>query len=199
MTLAANLAMLARRVVGLSAGNLVALDGLGKLPAVDGSQLVNLSSAAKYGTVVPLTGTAVDLTGIPVSAKKVGLFLSAASVTNTPHIIVQLGTADGIETSGYAGQGGLGYDYGAVLTNGLLAGWGGNAANWNHTDIEFRKASGNRWVGRMSGGTSNGGSSGFGITSAGEKTLAGVLDRVRITTVNGTDLLDAGTVTIWWE
>ena len=43
MTLAANLAALARRVVGISANNLVALDGSAKLPAVDGSLLTGLA------------------------------------------------------------------------------------------------------------------------------------------------------------
>ncbi|MCM5557346.1 hypothetical protein [Pleomorphomonas sp. JP5] len=42
MTLPANLAALARRVVGLSADNLVALDEAGKLPAVPGDQLTGL-------------------------------------------------------------------------------------------------------------------------------------------------------------
>jgi hypothetical protein len=34
---------------------------------------------------------------------------------------------------------------------------------------------------------------------AGSKTLSDTLDRVRITTVNGTDTFDAGTVNIMWE
>lgn len=42
MTLAANLAALARRLVGTAAGNLVALDGAAKLPAVDGSTLLHV-------------------------------------------------------------------------------------------------------------------------------------------------------------
>lgn len=42
MTLAANLAALARRVVGTAANNLVALDAGGKLPAINGAQLTGL-------------------------------------------------------------------------------------------------------------------------------------------------------------
>jgi hypothetical protein len=34
---------------------------------------------------------------------------------------------------------------------------------------------------------------------SGSKTLSGTLDRVRITTVNGTDTFDAGTVNILYE
>lgn len=43
MTFAANLAALARRIVGISAGNLVALDANGKLPAVPGDLLTGLT------------------------------------------------------------------------------------------------------------------------------------------------------------
>jgi hypothetical protein len=42
----------------------------------------------------------------------------------------------------------------------------------------------------------NGASVRFG---AGAVTLGGVLDRVRITTVNGTDTFDAGTINILYE
>jgi hypothetical protein len=37
------------------------------------------------------------------------------------------------------------------------------------------------------------------IIGGGDKTLSGTLDRVRITTVNGTDTFDAGTVNILYE
>jgi hypothetical protein len=35
--------------------------------------------------------------------------------------------------------------------------------------------------------------------NSGKKTLSGTLDRVRITTVNGTDAFDAGTINIMYE
>ena len=38
-----------------------------------------------------------------------------------------------------------------------------------------------------------------GMNNAGTVTLAGALDRVRITTVNGTDTFDAGTINIQYE
>lgn len=44
MTFPGNLAKLARYLVGLAPGNLVALDANGKLPPVDGSQLLGLSA-----------------------------------------------------------------------------------------------------------------------------------------------------------
>jgi hypothetical protein len=36
-------------------------------------------------------------------------------------------------------------------------------------------------------------------TTAGSKTLSATLDRIRITTANGTDTFDAGTINIMWE
>jgi len=37
------------------------------------------------------------------------------------------------------------------------------------------------------------------MTVAGSKTLSGTLDRLRITTVNGIDTFDAGSINIMWE
>ena len=41
--------------------------------------------------------------------------------------------------------------------------------------------------------------SGGGQVGAGTKTLSGTLDRVRITTTNGTDTFDAGSINIFYE
>ena len=37
------------------------------------------------------------------------------------------------------------------------------------------------------------------LTSGGSVTLSGILDRIRITTVNGTDTFDAGSINILYE
>jgi hypothetical protein len=56
----------------------------------------------------------------------------------------------------------------------------------------------NTWVSShtLGSGTSLTGLSGFG---GGSKTLSATLDRIRITTVNGTDTFDAGTINIIYE
>jgi len=56
--------------------------------------------------------------------------------------------------------------------------------------------SGNNWVASFAGGSSGGN---FGMVSGGFLSLAGALDRVRITNGNGTDTFDAGAVNIMWE
>jgi hypothetical protein len=53
----------------------------------------------------------------------------------------------------------------------------------------------NTWISSHS--MANGASA--AITGAGNLSLGGTLDRVRITTVNGTDAFDAGTINILYE
>jgi hypothetical protein len=55
----------------------------------------------------------------------------------------------------------------------------------------------NLWsASHTSGGNTNRAISGSG---GGSVTLSGVLDRMRITTVNGTDTFDAGTINVMYE
>ena len=51
--------------VGTTANKIVQLDGTGKLPAVDGSQLTNLPAGTTYtaGTAIQITGTTINNTG----------------------------------------------------------------------------------------------------------------------------------------
>lgn len=102
MSLAANLAALARRVVGTAANNLVALDTNGKLPAVPGDQLTGLGR--RFATQQTLIGlTSIDFIGVPDGVDKVvlGLFGAAAS---GGVLRVRLGNQSGILTSGYVGS-----------------------------------------------------------------------------------------------
>jgi hypothetical protein len=54
----------------------------------------------------------------------------------------------------------------------------------------------NNYIFNYSGANNAGGTSIFG---GGEVSLSGTLDRVRITTVNGTDTFDAGSINIMYE
>jgi hypothetical protein len=56
----------------------------------------------------------------------------------------------------------------------------------------------NTWVANGVIGDSNG-TSAATSTAGGTKTLSGTLDKVRITTVNGTDTFDAGSINIMYE
>jgi hypothetical protein len=58
--------------------------------------------------------------------------------------------------------------------------------------------SGNVYFASLSGGASQSTNS-YALSAGGNVTLSGALDRVRLTTTNGTDTFDAGSVNILYE
>lgn len=155
------------------------------------------SGAIVSGTAQTASGTAVDFTGIPSWAKRITVLFSGVSGSGTSPIQVQIGSGS-ISTSGYVGSAWVhsttgisasAFTSGLVLVNTL-------AAVRNFQGIAtFATLGGNLWVGSVTVEGNDGGGGG-GATSI---TLGGVLDRLRITTVNGTDTFDAGTINIMWE
>lgn len=150
----------------------------------------------RSGTAVSATGTAVDFTGIPSWVKRVTVMISGVSTNGTSIVIVQLGTSGGIENTGYAGGINTGSTYGNIATSGANIAVNNVAAYVHNGIITFSKVSSTSLV--FSGAFGMSSSALTGITG-GTKTLSGTLDRVRITTVNGTDAFDAGTINILYE
>lgn len=72
-----------------------------------------------------------------------------------------------------------------------------DAGNLSLGRIEVYLLTGNTYV--AAGNTYNATYGGFLINTAGSIALSGTLDRIRITTVNGTDTFDAGTINIMYE
>jgi hypothetical protein len=88
----------------------------------------------------------------------------------------------------------------AVSTTGSTTGFDifSNAASYALTgSIVFTNLSGNLWV--CNGLVSFGATLGATTIIGGDVTLSGVLNMLRITTVNGTDAFDAGTINIMYE
>ena len=141
------------------------------------------------GTAVASTsGTAIDFTGIPSTAKRVTVMLSGVSLSGISSVLVQLGSGS-VQTTGYAATSG-----GISSTSGFPVAIADASASIRAVMTLFL-VTGNSWV--ESGTVSY--SSGSGGSFAGIVSLSGTLDRVRITTVNGTDTFDAGTINISWE
>ena len=68
---------------------------------VSGQRLAQ-ATATPYGTLVNTTsGTAFDFTGIPAGVSEITLTLNAVSLTGTDRILVQIGPAAGIVSTGY--------------------------------------------------------------------------------------------------
>jgi hypothetical protein len=199
MTFAANLAALARRGI-IGVGNLLSLDAAGRYPAGDGSQITGL---LKGSTTVTLSGTAVDFTGIPATAKRMTIALASLSTNGASHVTLQLGTAAGIEYAGYAAYASISTTgssgTGANSTTGFFAGWSGGAGVTSSSVITLINVGGNRWVASLAGALDNGGAVYYGFVAGGNKTLVGVLDRLRLIPANGSDAFDSGSATVFWE
>ena len=149
------------------------------------------------GTAVASTsGTAIDFTGIPSWAKRITVMFSGVSTNGAAVPIVQIGDSVGIETAGYVS-----------VTTGLLNSTGTTttsvssfvirsaaASNTLYGHMILTKIDGNTWISSHSMAESS-----FTIQGAGAKTLSDTLDRIRITTANGTDVFDSGTINITWE
>jgi hypothetical protein len=167
---------------------------------INGSAGVTTNSGAVYdglqrGTAVTASGTSVDFTGIPSWVERITVMFNVVSTNGTSFFLVQLGDSGGIENSGYAGSAGSGTG-GNGNSIGFIVSANQTAAGVYSGIATLANVSGNIWV--ISGTTS--GSGGFVTTVfGGAKELSATLDRVRITTVNGTDTFDAGTINIIFE
>lgn len=152
------------------------------------------------GTSVNSTsGTAIDFTGIPSWVKKITVMFNGVSTNGASNTVIRIGSSGGIETTGYAGNcvniGSTAATYSNLLT-GFETVQTGGATVVQQGQIVISNLSGNIWVANgLVGRTDN---TFFGMV-AGSKTLSGVLDRIRITTVNGTDTFDAGQINIMYE
>jgi hypothetical protein len=156
------------------------------------------------GTAVSASGTSVDFTSIPSWVKRITVMFSSVSTNGGSGLRLQIG-AGSVDTAATYNGGGL-----------IFAGAGGAALNYPTTSgfelegstgirtsstVRYGNAiltlvTGNTWV--LSSQLAETGTAVYDAYS-GNKTLSGVLDRIRITTVNGTDAFDAGTINILYE
>lgn len=165
---------------------------------VSGSQVEPLVLGNVRSTT---SGTSIDFTGIPSWAKRITVMLSGVSTSGTSNWLIQLGTASGVENTGYLS---VGTFLGATVngTN-YTAGFGLVINGATHVMqgqiiLSLLSSSTNTWtcLGSLAG---SGGGAGYIYSTSGAKSLTTTLDRVRLTTVNGTDTFDAGSVNIMYE
>ena len=169
-------------------------------PNITGAVLSAMaSSVITSGTAVASTsGTSIDFTGIPSWVKRVTVLFQGVSTNGTSRVQVQIGSGSFI-TSGYdafiSNIDGTNATSAGSITTGF--GWrtAQTAANITYGSGILCLVSGNEWNMNMSTGQTGGGTS----FCHGGLTLGGALDRVRITTVNGTDTFDAGSINILFE
>lgn len=149
------------------------------------------------GTAVASTsGTSIDFTGIPSWVKRITVMFQGMSTNGTSTRGVQLGTSGGYVTTGY--QGATSLIGNSVVTTSVTFGFGmytNAAADTISGHMIITNISGNSWVASVvvKGNGPN------TMTGGGDITLSGTLDRLRVTTNNGTDTFDAGSINILYE
>jgi len=162
------------------------------------------SSTAKIvqGTAVTLTSqTSVDFGSIPSWVKRITFNFSGVSTNGTSPMVVRLGTSGGIVSSGYLGSSQSSSV--TVASQNWTSGFGTRASTTAAADvyhglwhITLLNASTNTWCSSHVMGLSNTALMDYG---AGSVALSGALTTVRLTTLNGTDTFDAGSVNILYE
>jgi hypothetical protein len=149
--------------------------------------------------VATTSGTSIDFTSIPSWVKRITVVFTSVSTSGTSPVQIQIGDSGGVETTGYTGThvsivatntlNIVSYTSGAVLIGNL-------AASVRSGSMTITNIDGNQW--QFSSINTNDDSSFLGFLGS-TKTLSATLDRVRLTTVNGTDTFDAGLVNIIYE
>jgi len=160
------------------------------------------ASLVTSGTAVASTsGTSIDFTSIPSWVKRITVMLNGVSSNGSSGYQVQLGDSGGVETTGYSSASAyLGSSTsGANSTTGLLINNSLNSSNTFAGAIYISKLNGNTYVATGSLIYESTSPTSFVVLSTGTKTLSDTLTQVRITTVNGTDTFDAGTINILYE
>jgi hypothetical protein len=172
-------------------------------PLVSGSNTVTLPAATgtisllQMGTAVASTsGTSVDFTGIPSWAKRITVMISGVSTNGSSAVQLQLGDSGGIENTSYLGTTGSTGGATQFSAGFLFIGSASAASVVFQGALTLTNISGNAWACSGVIGRSD---SAQVSSVGGVKELSATLDRVRITTVNGTDTFDAGSINVMWE
>jgi hypothetical protein len=152
-------------------------------------------------TAVSASGVAIDFTSIPSWAKRITVLMNGVSTNGTSIVQIQLG-ASSFSTSGYKSNASYGSSSAvqyATATSGFIVEPSGQAAigTARSGTYTFVLIGSNVWVGS---GINAEASMGAATSCSGNSpTLSGTLDRIRLTTVNGSDTFDAGSVNIIYE
>lgn len=144
------------------------------------------------------SGTSIDFTSIPSYAKRITVMFSGVSTSGTSNLLVQLGDSGGIESTAYTSQCQYLGVVNTVSTSGFVITASNPAADTLRglVTICLVNSSTNSWVASL---LLAGSTTGNIFLGTGGKSLSSTLDRIRITTTNGTDVFDAGVINIIYE
>lgn len=172
-------------------GTVVTTGDTGSVTPTMMSQKLTLATAQNS-----TSGTSIDFTGIPSWAKRVTLMFNNVSTNGTSTLLVQVG-AGSVQTTSYSSFGGAiiaGGAGGSVVTTGFPVN-NVSAATSQYGSMIISLLGSNVWTCQ---GAIFGRNDSLNLVG-GAVALSGALDRVRITTIGGTDAFDAGSINIMYE
>jgi len=187
---------------GTATPSLVAGTNITSITGTWPNQTINASGITSGTAVTSTSGTSIDFTSIPSSAKRITILFQSVSTNGTSTVGVRLGTGatPTYVTTGYASVGNS--IAGAAVVSSTyttLFGLGsGNqsAASIMNGHIILTNINGNSWISTGTTSQTNIDSTHIGNGSI---SLGATLTAVRITTVGGTNTFDAGTINILYE
>jgi len=201
---------MANGILAASQIQMESLSGTGVItvvpPATNTNQTLTLPdvtgtvSTLNMGTAVASTsGTSIDFTGIPAGVKKITINFVGVSSNGTSRKIVQLGDSGGFENTGYLGAStvvGTSSTGGYSATDGFVMNFfaAADVAHGSMT-INLVDSTSNTWASNHTLGLTTA----FSVFGGGSKSLSATLTQIRITTQNGTDAFDAGSINIMYE
>ena len=144
-------------------------------------------------------GTSIDFTGIPSWAKEITVMFNGVSTNGTSIVQIQIGNTT-FTTTGYSTQSSAIDGTAAGTTaagSGFILDPGGSAAFSRFGQAVISLITNNQYVFTSVLGVAGSAQARTHYTGGGSPALAGPLDRIRITTVNGTDVFDTGSINIF--
>jgi hypothetical protein len=187
---------IATQVVPATAGNVIF--------TADGSAWTSVAKITSATVQASTSGTTIDFSSIPAWAKRITIMFAGVSTNGTSNILIQLGDSGGLETTGYLSATST-PDVGGIATSNYTDGFNLNSASVGNAaasvyhgalTLNLLNAATFTWAATGIFGRSN--TAGTNIV-AGSKALSAALDRVSVTTANGTDAFDAGSINILYE
>jgi len=173
----------------------VAINGTGSISGVPAGGMQDGAGPVLGTAQASTSGTSIDFTGIPSWVKQVTVMFNGVSTNGTSNFLIQLGTSGGFVSSGYVSGSWTSNTSQSSSTAGIIITATSTAAATRYGIALVCNVTGNTWLANYAGSWG----AGSGDVAGGSIALSGTLDRVRITTVNGTDTFDAGSLNIMYE
>jgi len=166
---------------------------------LDGNNVSTVGVINSATAQASTSGTSIDFTGIPSGVKRITVMFNGVSTSGTSAVQVQIGSGS-VTTTGYVSSSANVYGSNSAVVATATTGFiiqQGYAASTRIGHMVITTLGSNVWVSSHTlGDNASAIANQFG---GGNVTLSGTLDRVRITTVNGTDTFDAGSINILYE